>query len=109
MALFGEKYGDKVRTVSIPGFSLELCGGTHVSNTTEIGVFKILSESSVASGIRRIEAVSGRKAEELFEKRSNLLSNIATRLETPISDLEGRLESFIDEFTTIFFRQLENS
>lgn len=104
LAFFGDKYGSEVRVVTIAErvgsytpFSVELCGGTHVSATGEIGPLFILGESGIGGGTRRIEAVSGRKAEDLFQERSDLLFNVATRLETPISDLEGRLESFIDE------------
>ncbi len=81
-ALFGEKYGDRVRTVRVPGFSAELCGGAHCASTGDIGLVAVISEGSVASGIRRIEAFTGKAALDYFKQRSSELRKIAEVLKT---------------------------
>lgn len=98
MALFGEKYGDWVRVVSMGDFSIELCGGTHVQNTSEIGIFKIVSESGVASGVRRIEAITGLKVYELLKTKEALIAQVSSQLKTKEENLAERLESQLNEF-----------
>jgi alanyl-tRNA synthetase len=100
MALFGEKYGEEVRTIAIGGetpFSYELCGGTHVSETSEIGTFIITSEGSAAAGIRRIEAVTGRKAYELVAKRLQNLSLIKNLFSSSLEEVVSAAEKLIRE------------
>lgn len=83
MALFGEKYGKEVRVVNIGGYSIELCGGTHVKNTEDIGVFKIVSESGIGAGVRRIEAVTSKEAYELMNEEEKQLKTIAGIVKSP--------------------------
>jgi alanyl-tRNA synthetase len=97
MALFGEKYDDVVRVVEIPGVSMELCGGTHVTHTGEIGPFKITSESGVAAGVRRIEAVTGRGALQNLEERASRLSEVAEVLGTSPDNAASRAQQLLSE------------
>ncbi|MBW4034605.1 MAG: alanine--tRNA ligase [Proteobacteria bacterium] len=104
MALFGEKYGDEVRVVSMgigdgakSAYSIELCGGTHVSRTGDIGAFRILAESGVAAGIRRIEAVTGAAALAAIETDADLLAEAATALKAPPAEVPARIVALLDE------------
>ena len=93
MALFGEKYGDEVRVVQVGSYSLELCGGCHVSNTSQIGLFKLLSESGIGSGVRRIEAVTGKHAYNFLEGQLELLKQSASLLKSNTNDVPKRIEA----------------
>ncbi|GAB1367357.1 alanine--tRNA ligase [Candidatus Cloacimonadaceae bacterium] len=104
MALFGEKYGEEVRVVKIGVFSSELCGGTHVRATGDIGFFKVLSESSTAAGIRRIEAITGSAAESWVESLQETLTRLANKLHSPMNNLEAKLEMVLEQQ-----RSLENT
>ena len=97
MALFGEKYGNVVRVVSVPDFSIELCGGSHVSNTGQIGLFKIVSESGVAAGVRRIEAITGRAAFEYAAETSRIVQELSRKLRTRSEELVAQMDKFMDE------------
>ncbi|OCG48027.1 alanine--tRNA ligase [Gilliamella sp. Choc5-1] len=97
MALFGEKYDDIVRVLTMGDFSIELCGGTHVDRTGDIGLFKIISESSIASGVRRIEATSGQNAMDLIHYESNLLTQIGQIIKSDKSAVLTRIEQLSDQ------------
>ncbi len=103
MQFFGEKYGDTVRVVQIggkvsglDGYSMELCGGTHTRATGEIGLFRIVSESAIAAGVRRIEAVCGLRAYALAREQTELLARLSGTLHTPVTDLEKKIEATQD-------------
>jgi alanyl-tRNA synthetase len=97
MHLFSEKYGDTVRVVSIPGISAELCGGTHVRNTAEIALFKIVSETGIAAGVRRIEAVTGRGALDLIRERERELQEIESLVRAPSGQAGKRVHALVQE------------
>jgi alanyl-tRNA synthetase len=97
MALFGEKYGDEVRVVSIPDFSKELCGGTHVNRTGDIGICKIVSESSISAGVRRIEAITGEGAARNFHETSDSLHRIAGLLKVAEPELVDQVGRLLEE------------
>ena len=107
LAFFGDKYGDTVRVVRMADddeaaaaaapFSMEVCGGTHVHATGQVGTLFVLGESGIGGGMRRIEAVAGRAAEQLFLERTARLEALARKLQTPVGDLESRLDSFIQD------------
>ena len=105
LALFGEKYGDEVRVLSMgaplghaaPAYSVELCGGTHVERTGDIAVFVITSEQGVSAGVRRVEAATGAEALEFLKGRAQLASDVAEQLKVPLKDLPGRVASLSEE------------
>ncbi|MFA1711650.1 alanine--tRNA ligase [Peribacillus frigoritolerans] len=97
MALFGEKYGKIVRVVQIGDYSLELCGGVHVPNTAVIGLFKIVSESGIGAGTRRIEAVTGAGAYKLMTDQIGVLKDAAAKLKTNLKDVPSRIETVLSE------------
>jgi alanyl-tRNA synthetase len=101
MALFGEKYGSEVRVVSIGDFSKELCGGTHVANIGQIGAFRIVSETGIAAGVRRIEAVTGLAVRDMLEGDEKLVSGVSEILKTNPAGLVKRAESLSEELKAV--------
>jgi alanyl-tRNA synthetase len=106
LAFFGDRYGDVVRVVTMAeegdsghrgAFSVEVCGGTHVHATGQVGTLLVLGESGIGGGMRRIEALTGRAAEQLFIEQSDQIDRLAQRLQTPVVDLETRLDSFMED------------
>ena len=114
IALFEEEYGDRVRVVKIDGVSMELCGGTHLDRTGEIGFFKIVSESAVSSGVRRIEALVGKRAQRYIEEREETMAHISTlihsspeKLKEDIKDIMERL-SLLEKRVSLLSREIRN-
>jgi len=101
MALFGEKYGDTVRVVRMGDYSIELCGGTHLKNTSKINLFKIISEGGVAAGIRRIEALTGRAAINYYKEKELLVDKIGLKIKADSANLLGKIESLLEEHQSL--------
>jgi len=97
LAMFGEKYADVVRVVDVPGVSMELCGGTHVANTAEIGLFKIVAESGVAAGIRRIEAVAGASVLAYLNERDAVVKQLGDRFKAQPAEIVDRVAALQEE------------
>ena len=108
MALFGEKYGDRVRVVSVPGFSMELCGGTHVRATGDIGLFAITGESGVAAGVRRIEAITGLESLQAFQRYRDVVGQLAQTVNAKPEDLAAKVAMQMDDIKRLT-RELQQS
>ena len=100
MALFGEKYGDEVRVISMGDFSIELCGGVHVKRTGDIGAFKIVAETGIASGVRRIEAITGIAAVDYSNQQSCKINKLSSLLKASTDEVEGKLEQLLNKLKT---------
>ena len=107
-AQFGEKYGDTVRVVSMGDYSVEFCGGTHLENTAQIGLFKLISESGVAAGVRRIEAVTGAGVLEYIEKKDKLIEDTAQAMKSNPNDIAERAAALVNEAKELS-RELESA
>ncbi|MGL6284174.1 MAG: DHHA1 domain-containing protein, partial [Microcoleaceae cyanobacterium] len=107
IAMFGEKYGEVVRVVDYPGVSMELCGGTHVNNTAEIGLFKIIGETGIAAGVRRIEAVAGQSVLDYLQVRDQVVKDLGDRFKAKPEELPERISNLQNELKSTQ-KQLES-